>query len=207
MEYEMLKHTAEKIMMPEEMKERIARNCKERLLNTTEEPALKKHGNHSVFRKPAAVLATIAFCFSLSVTAMAAPDVLRGFFQDVTDWRGAVVGTTYEQATDEILVTAAMEEEILRVWISFVDPKKAPYSEAEHMCISSYRILDTEGAVVQEGANTALGLVVGGKAEFAIPLGSLKGGSYRMNIIEFTTHKKADQPLRISGNWELDFVK
>ncbi len=45
----------------------------------------------------------MSVCISLTgVTTLAATGTLQGFFKDIMGWNGAVVGTIYEQASDEI---------------------------------------------------------------------------------------------------------
>ena len=114
MEFENLKSAAQEITMPEEMKRRIAHNCKQ-IETTMEEHNMNNRKNNSFFKKPVAVFAVLAVCLSLSVTALAAAGTLKGFFRDITNWRGAVVGTSYEQATDEIVVNVTANGEELTV--------------------------------------------------------------------------------------------
>lgn len=207
MEYEMLKNAGIKIVLSGEGKARILKNCKEQMTKTMEEHTLKNNRNTFLARKPAAVFAAVAICLSLAVTAMAAPDTVQGFFRDITDWRGAVVGTSYEQATDEIGITAEAGVETLYISVSFISPKKAPYRSCENLSIGSYRIVDGDGAVVAEGTDTAMFPVHHGRTVIEIPLSNLKAGSYCLHISAFASHKKADQPLTIIGNWECAFEK
>ena len=57
MEFENLKSVAKEITMPEEMKRRIAHNCKKQMVNTMEEHTMNNRKNNSFFRKPAAIFA------------------------------------------------------------------------------------------------------------------------------------------------------
>lgn len=204
MDHKELKKAAKTITMPAEMRRRIAENCRTQINQTMEEHTMKPN---TIFRKPAAVFAALAICLSLSVTALASTGALEGFFRDITDWRGAVVGTTYEQATDEISVAAAAGEKTLTVHITFADPGKAPYREAETLSIAAYEIRNADGKTLQEGGPTEATPVTNGRAEAKIPLSALTPGTYRLHITAFTSHKKADQPLTITGDWELEFVK
>lgn len=162
--------------------------------------------NNSFFRKPAAVFAVLAVCLSISVTALAATGTLKGFFRDITNWQGAVVGTSYEQATDEIDVTVTANDEELTVLATFADPKIFPYREVEKLGIAAYRIVDTNGKTVSEGA-AASAEVVNGRAAVNIQLDDLDSGSYRLMISAFVGEKKAEQPLNINGSWECEFSK
>lgn len=203
MKYEMLKTAAEAITMPEEMKCRIAEHCRTQL-DTRKEPVMK---SRAVFKKRTAILVALALCLVLSVTALGATGVLGGFFRDVTNWQGAVVGTSYEQATDEIDVKAAVNGDALTVLAVFADPQMAPYCEAELLRIAEYKIVDADGKVVKEGTETAASEVIDGQAAVAIPLADLADGDYTLIVSAFVTEKKADQPLPLNGSWTCTFTK
>ena len=204
MEFENLKSAAQEITMPEEMKRRIAHNCKQ-IETTMEEHNMNNRKNTSFFRKPAAVFAALAVCLSLSVTALAATGVLQGFFRDITNHSGAIVGTSYEQATDEIAVDVTVNGNELTVQATFVDPNKLPYRESQLLGIADYRIMDAEGNVVQEGATDKFTPVANGQASIVLELNELATGSYKLIVTAFVSEKKADQPLNISGTWECEF--
>lgn len=206
MELENLKSAAKEITMPEEMKRRIAHNCKKVIVNTMEEHTMNHRKNVSFFKKPAAVFAALAICLSISVTALAATGTLKGFFRDITNWQGAVVGTSYEQATDEIDVNVTANGEKLTVLATFADPQIFPYREVEKLGIAEYCIVDTNGKTVSEGAAESVE-VVNGCAAVCIQLDDLDSGSYRLMIRAFVGSKKAEQPLNINGNWECKFSK
>ena len=148
MEFENLKNAAKEITMPEEIKRRIEHNCKKQIVNTMEEHTMNHRKNVSFFKKPAAVFAALVICLSLSVTALAATGVLQGFFSDITNHSGAIVGTSYEQATDEIAVDVTVNGNELTVLTTFVNPDKFPYREAELLGIADYQIIDADGKVI-----------------------------------------------------------
>ena len=206
MEFENLKSAAQEITMPEEMKRRIAHNCKQ-IETTMEEHNMNNRKNTSFFRKPAAVFVALAVCLSLSVTALAATGVLQGFFRDITNHSGAIVGTSYEQATDEIDMDITVDGDELTVLATFVDPNKFPYRESQLLGIADYRIMDAEGNVVQEGATDKFTPVANGQASIVLELNELATGSYKLIVTAFVSEKKADQPLNISGTWECEFSK
>lgn len=205
MDYEKLKSAAETITMPEEVKRRIIKNCKTQISNSRKEIIMKTNKNNT-FRKPAAVFVAVALCLSLSVTALAATGVLQGFFQDITDYRGAVVGTSYEHAADEIAMNVTVNGDELTVLATFADPQMVPYVYAERLGIAAYSIVDTNGKVVKEGAAESIE-VVNGQAAVSIQLDGIDSGSYKLIVTAFVSEKKADQPLNINGNWECAFTK
>ena len=206
MEFENLKSATQEITMPEEMKRRIAHNCKKQIVNTMEEHTMNNRKNNSFFRKPAAVFAALAVCMSLSVTALAATGVLQGFFRDITNYSGAIVGTSYEQATDEINMDVTVNGNELTVLAIFADPQIAPYVYAEQLGIAQYRIVDGNGKEVKEGS-TDSAEVVNGQAAVNIELDDISSGNYKLIVTAFVSEKKADQPLNINGNWECEFTK
>ena len=165
-----------------------------------------KTNRNCIFRKSAVVFAVLAICLSLSVTALATTDIMQGFFRDITDYCGAVVGTSYEQATDEIAVAAAVNGSELTVLATFEDPQMFPYRETEKLGIAAYKIVDADGNVVKEGAAESAE-VSNGQATVNIQLNDIDSGSYKLIVTAFVSEKKADQPLKISGSWEYAFTK
>ena len=206
MDYNKLKSVAETITMPEEMKHRIINNCRTQLIHSGKESIMKTNQKTTIFRKPAAALAALAILLSLAVTAVAAPGILKGQFRDIKDWRGAVVGTAYDQATDEIAVHVAVNGNTLTVHAVFADPQMAPYVYAERLGIAQYRIESEKGKTVQKGRAESVE-TVNGTAAITIPLDDLESGSYNLIVTAFVAEEKADQPLNINGSWECTFTK
>ena len=196
-----MKNVAEKIVMPEDVKRRIITNCKLQISQTQKESIMKKN---NIFKRPATVLAAMAICFSLSVTALAATGVLKGFFQDVKRPDGAVVGTSYEQATDEIALKVNTGGDTLVVVVSFTD--KAPFV-AEEIGIGDYQIVDGSGKVVKDGSYTEPAKIIDGTAEIKINLSEIDNGSYKLIVNSFVAYSKADQPMTVSGKWLNNFTK
>ena len=161
---------------------------------------------HKSFRKPAAMVAVLAICLSLAVAVVAAPGVRKGFFRDIKDWRGAVVGTSYEQASDEIRMNVSVNGEELMVLASFVDPQMAPYRYVQWLGIAEYEIVGAKGKTVQKGAAESTE-VTNGHAAIPINLENLESGSYKLIVTAFVAEAKAEQPLPLHGNWEAEFTK
>lgn len=44
------------------------------------------------------------------------------------------------------------------------------------------------------------------KATLVIPTGTLQAGTYQLTVKAFTGEKKADAPLDILGNWNVEFT-
>ena len=203
MEFKDLKKSMENIKMSDEMQKRIIRNCRSAAVRETEEITMKKRVSFN-FKKSMSVAAIVALCLCITIAAAAAGNF--GLFKDITDWKGAVVGTEYEQATNEIEVDVVATQGNLSVIAKLLTPDTVPYSELETFGIGNYQIVDTSGNVVVEDKGADLVEIVNGEANMSISLGGVYSGNYKLLVNSFTGGKKADQPLQISGTWECDFT-
>ena len=202
MDYERLKNSVKGIEMPDEMRARIIRNCEWKILHEPEENTMNHNIADRWLKKPAAVAAALCLCLA-GITAAASGRL--GFFKDITNWNGAVVGTQYEQASDEIEITVSADQNGITVCAVVIDPAAAPYSEIETLGIESYKIVDMSGKVIVEGEKTELFELAGGKSIITIPSDNIGSGEYKIVITAFVGAAKADQPLQISGIWECAF--
>ena len=203
MDYEELKSAAETITMPEEAKRRIVRNCKNQIFNSRKENIMKYN---TFIRKPATVFVAVVFCISLSVTALAATGILKGYFKDITNWQGAVTGTSYEQATDEIGMNVTVSVDELTVLATFADPQMAPYKYVERLGIAEYKIVDAKGKTVEKGTAESAE-IRNGQTVINIPLDDIGDETYKLVVTAFVAEAKAEQPLQLHGHWESEFTK
>lgn len=204
MEMQKLSQKINEIQMSEEMKERIIHNC----YNKMEENVMSKSKTNKFFKKPMVAVASLTLCFCLAgVTALATTGKLQGFFKDIKRWDGAVIGTSYEQATDEINMRVISMSDELTVTAEMVKPNVAPYSVFETMGIGNYKIVNEDGKVVVEGLATEFTEIVEGEATMVIPVSDLGSGNYKLVVSEFVGSAKADQPLVLSGTWVCEFVR
>ena len=207
MEMQRLAEKVKEINMPDEMQERIIRRCYKTSNLEMENQTMKKRTN-TFFRRTAAVAASLALCLCITgVTALAASGQLKGFFKDIKDWRGAVTGTAYEQATDELEVAILDSAEELTVLVTMVNPKVAPYIAIQELGVGSYEISDDSGKLVMKGESTAMEKVVDGQATIIVPAKELGIGTYKLVIRAFVGGAKAEQPLSMSGTWEMEFSR
>ncbi len=191
------------IEMPDDMQERIIRNC----YRAMEESEMNKKTTGKKMKKPMVVAVSLAVCGCITgVTALAATGHLQGFFKDKTRWDGAVVGTTYEQATDEINVSVTSGEGAVTVIAEFVNPKAAPYGFISEFGITDYTISDANGNILAKDGETAMTAISEGKVEFIIPADNLEKGEYKLEISQFTGGAKAEQPLPVNGQWVCEFT-
>lgn len=203
METKKLSQKINEIEMSEEMKKRIINNCYRKM----EEDIMSKETN-KIFKNPMVAVASMALCFCLAgIATLAATGKLEGFFKDITSWDGAAIGTSYEQATDEIDLSVISVSDELTVMAEMVNPNMAPYMVFETFGIEDYEIVDANGKVVVEGDATDLAEIVEGKTTIVIPISDLSGGDYKLVVSGFVGSAKADQPLVLSGTWECEFTR
>lgn len=194
------------IKMPDDMQERIIRRCYETSNVEMENRNMKK--TNTFFRKPLAVAASLVLCLCITgVTALAASGQLKGFFKDIKNWQGAVTGTAYEQATDELEVAILDSTEELTISVTMVNPKVAPYFAIQELGVENYEIQDEAGKVVLKGEPTAMAAIVDGQATILVPANEIGAGTYKLVIRAFVGGAKAEQPLPISGTWECEFTR
>lgn len=212
METKLLAETVKEIYMPEDMEKRILARCNEKtVVNIEKEMECRnmRKDNSKKRNKSFVMAASLALCICVTgITAMAANGQLKGFFKDKIGWNGAVTGSTYEQATDEIVVSLNTTEvgDELEILVTFVNPEVVPYREIDMIRVENYQIFDAEGKVVLEGTMEEYKMMAE-EVNMRIPAESLTEGSYRLVITTFLGAKKADQPLSIYGEWECEFVK
>ena len=185
------------IEMPKDMQRRIIENCH---LET------EKKRMNKMFKRPMVAAASFALCVCLTgVTALAATGKLEGFFRDIKRWNGAVVGTSYEQATDEIDMNVVSATDELIVEFTMLEPNTAPYSFLEMFGINEYKIVDENGNTVMENEVIEMSVMENDNVTLKIPLNTISEGKYTLVVSELIGSAKADQPLVISGIWECEF--
>ena len=148
------------------------------------------------------IAAVLVLC--LPVIGMAVSNT--GMFRDIKNIFGAVTGTEYENATEEITLSLSAEGKELLVETTFVNLDAPPYSESEMLAIGAYQILDEGGNAVLEDTESPAVAVEEGQAVFFLSLDDLENGTYTLKIDSFISSKKADQPLPVYGNWEIPFA-
>lgn len=200
-----LREVVKKIELSEEAKHRILQNCKEKIEKEQENTSMKKN-NIVKFKKPMIAAAAFAVCLCLTgITAMATTG--KGVFQDIKRFDGAITGQTYQNATDEVLVYAAVEEDVLMVTVEMVKIEMVPYREIEVLELEKYRVYDDNGTVVMENVVPETVVMENNQVKFMIPAEELAKGTYKLELDVLCGSKKADQNLLIYGGWECEFTK
>lgn len=212
METKRLAEEVKKIQMPEEMEKRILAKCNENAVVDMKKEMERKNmrrNNGKKWNKLVVMAASLALCICVTgITAMAASGQLKGFFKDKIGWNGAVIGSTYEQATDEIsvsVVSAEVENE-LKFLVTFINPEAVPYRVLDMIRVENYQILDEAGNVVTEGTMEEYKMMEE-TVSMEVSVDTLEKGSYKFVITAFSGASKADQPLSIYGEWVCEFVK
>lgn len=193
-----LKSAVNRITLPEEAADRIIRNCASGTAQK-ENTIMKKPIR---FKKPATLAAVLALCLCLTVAASAA--VNSGQFRDILGFGGTVVGTAYENATQEIRLESSVTEHQLTLTATFLDPEAFPYRELEALALGTYQILDSQDNVIVQGDATDFSPIADGCAVLTLDLTGLEQAPCRLVVTGFIGSKKADQPLPITGSWTCD---
>lgn len=192
------------VEMPQEIKEQIIRKCRIEM----DKNAMSKNKINYLFNRPIVAVVSLSLCLCLAGgTALATTGKLKGLFKDIKNPIGAITGTSYEQANDEIDVSVTTKPNELIVSSTFVNQKNAPYISFETFGIENYKIIDTSDKVIKEGKLTDMAEVIDGNATIAIPISDIQSGNYKLVINKFVGSANADQPLTINGIWECEFIR
>ncbi len=158
------------------------------------------------FRKStiAAAVALVLTAGLLTAGAITYADSIRGSFSDVFGFGGAIVGTEYHNATEEISVTAEANSETVTVNARFLYPADAPYAFITELSLKNVTITDSSGAKLLTIEETDQATITNGSVSVAIPMGTLilsPNAEYTLAFDTAVGHAKAEQPLPMSGNW------
>lgn len=193
MDYSKLTKTVQEIHMPEEMRHRIAKQVISQQKSTP-----VRHWNPGL----AAAVIALLLCIPLSVTAAGK----KGIFKDVKNWYGAVTGNVYNNASEEIQLSAVPTTDGLLVTIILNTPEERPYRYMEELAIGSYRILDGSDKVIGKEEASPFSEIQEGLVNVLIPLPAAESGTYQLEVHSFTARAKGEQDLPIYGQWTLEFT-
>lgn len=177
------------------------------MINTTE---TRKTVRFSAVKRIAAAAAAVAVCtVMLGGTALA--DSLAGFFADVTRWDGAVTGTEYHAAAQELAVSAQTpvaegDALLLPVTVAFEDPGAAPFAYLEELTVEEFALQNAAGEEISAQTGCIPGTIENGTVRMMLYLPSgLPDGQYTLVVRGFSGTAKAEQPLPIFGQWSCVF--
>jgi len=212
---EMIERELERIEIPPTLHARCAAGARR----------AKQQYLHGRIKRLTAVAAALMCVLTLSHPSVAAQ--VRGFFEDIIRWDGAVTGTAYTPGAGELALRVPDGGSVLEITFApaedlpsgEITPLAAgtqilPYGKSEHIA-SGVRILpfsEIERLAVGARILCADGSVIlfsgeadyaGGTASLALP--DLPAGECTLVIESLEGLSKADAPLEIRGEWEIGF--
>ena len=192
-----------------DMNEKYIREAREIYHSNGIERNRKKKYFTNVIRRfniPTTAAAVMAICiFVTGATVFATSEKMQGFFKDIYSITGAVIGSTYEQTTDEMEIKIAGISDIIEIEAKMLKPGSVPYNSFDVFGIESYKIEDMEGKMLIKGKPSEMSEIKNGTVMVSIPLQKFPTGKYKLVITELVGASKADQPCVIHGNWECEF--
>lgn len=179
-------------------------------LNKVEGKNMSKPRNITWLKRVSTVAAVVTVCAITVVSAGA----IKGMFKDVKRWDGAVIGTEYVNATNDIEMSInATKDECISLDISFENPNEAPFAFIQEVAITDYKILDNNDKEVLEVNSTfengIKGNVENGRILLELPTNDKLNSNQNYKLVVNTIYglAKAEQPLKITGTWECEFSR
>ena len=204
---ESLKEKINQIELPNKLHER----CMGGINQAKREMEDNKMNYKKVIRGIIAAAAVLGVCV-LTTNYEAIGSATKGFFRDITGWNNAVVGTEYVQATEElkvevVAVTTEQAQTTLALEVTLTEKEQIPWNCIEEIVLGSYKIVDANGKDVIVVENTHIegqkANIFDGMVQIDIVVEQLEENvEYTLLIESFYGIKKADAPLKITGNWE-----
>ena len=169
-------------------------------------------------KRTLAIAAVLALCLvTVCMTPLASS--IRGFFSDIIRFDGAITGTQYENATNDIKVDVLeiISENgnvIIPLELSFENPTEAPFPYIQEVAVSEYKIVDSNNKEIIKTNLSAedgdKGSVADGKVLVNLSIDDVKfssGEEYTIVIDKMYGLSKADAPLHITGTWSCKFIR
>ena len=179
-------------------------------INKMEGKNMSKPKNIIWLKRASTVAAVVTICAVTVVSAGA----IKGMFKDVTRWDGAVVGTEYVNATNDIeMKVSDTKDEYISLDINFENPNEAPFAFIQEVAITDYKVLDNNDKEVLEVNSTVENAIKGnienGRVLVELPTEDKLNTNQDYKIVIDTIYglAKADQPLKITGTWECEFSR
>ena len=169
-------------------------------------------------KRTLAIAAVLALCI-ITVTMTPLANSIKGFFSDIVRFDGAITGTKYENATNDIKIdvselTTDNGNIIIPLDLTFENPTEAPFPYIQEVAVSEYKILDNNNKEIIKTKVSAedgdKGIVSAGKVLVNLSLNDAKlksGEEYTIVIEKMYGLAKADAPLHITGTWECNFIR
>lgn len=179
-------------------------------INKVEGKNMSKPKNIIWLKRASTVAAVVTICAVTVVSAGA----IKGMFKDVKRWDGAVVGTEYVNATNDIEMNISeTKDDYISLDIKFENPNEAPFSFIQEVAITDYKILNNNDKEVLEVNSTVengiKGIVENGRILVKLPTNDELNSNQDYKLVINTVYglAKAEQPLKITGTWECEFTR
>ena len=178
-------------------------------LNKLEEKNMNKFKNVTWLKRLATTAAVLAVCAVTVVSAGA----LTGYFKDVKNFSGAIVGTEYINATNDVQMNVLdANDEYITLDINFVNPSEAPFAFIQKLAVTEYIVLDQNNnevfSVNSDVENSSTAIIEADGALIKLPTKHLNNKeTYTLKINTIYGLVKAEQPLKITGNWKCEFKR
>lgn len=169
-------------------------------------------------KRTLAIAAVLTLCLvTVCMTPLA--NSIRGFFSDIIRFDGAITGTQYENATNDIKVdvlevTSENGNVIIPLELSFENPTEAPFPYIQEVAVSEYKIVDSNNKEIIKTKVSAedgeKGTINNSKVLVNLSLNDAKlksGEEYTIVIDKMYGLAKADAPLHITGTWKCNFTR
>ena len=159
-------------------------------------------------------VSTVAAVVTVGAITVVSAGAIKGMFKDVKRWDGAVIGTEYVNATNDIEMSInATKDEYISLDINFENQNEAPFAFIQEVAITDYKILDNNDKEVLEVNSTVengiKGNVENGRILLELPTNDKLNSNQNYKLVVNTIYglAKADQPLKITGTWECEFSR
>ena len=169
-------------------------------------------------KRTMAIAAVLALCLVVVCMTPLASSI-KGFFSDIVRFDGAITGTKYENATNDIKVdilelTSENGNIIIPLDLTFENPTEAPFPYIQEVAVSEYKIFDSNNKEIIKTKLSAedgeKGSVTDGKVLVNLSIDDAKfksGEEYTIVIDKMYGLSKADAPLHITGTWSCKFIR
>ena len=158
-------------------------------------------------------LPTTAAVLAVCAVTVVSAGALTGYFKDVKNFSGAIVGTEYINATNDIQMNVLeTNDEYITLDINFVNPSEAPFAFIQELAVTEYIVLDQNNnevfSVNSDVENSSTAIIEADGALIKLPTKHLNNEeTYTLKINTIYGLAKAEQPLKISGDWKCEFKR
>ena len=169
--------------------------------------------------KTSVALASVLALLIITVTMTPLANSFKGFFTDITRFDGAITGTKYENASNEIKVNVIKQindnaNDVIPLQLVFENPNEAPFLYIQEIAVSDYMIIDNKTGEVLKlecyPEYSGKATIKEGRASLDLSINNIKlesGKEYTLVIKKMYGLSKADAPLYIDGSWECSFKR